>query len=432
MERISITAIQYCISGNTKEERRKNAIDFVKATLPGTRMFLRPEPDNIYDRNAVAVYCGLGKIGYVANEQTYLIHRLLGGKRHLEIRTSGGDNHLTLFFNIDESVCSMEEAVSQNRKIALSPLDKSVFMPFLEADHELQYLMDMLLTEDFGESNIEELFTYAEAYVPLAKLTICREDCINQRLILKLLDGKLRSFKSITKEQHDRLAKARSDVRDVIGDVHREGGHLDILSQHLARLKDEAGKHNGFFSIYDMFYFRKPIEEASYDEISNERHRLKEWLEKLPGGIFRPENPELAFVADKLCYLSLSREELYDVMGVMLIVERLDVFLNNKISDDKCREMDNESKDVEELFHFVHPKIEEEEHRKIHNEIKRLVKQKGRPVSDICDYLLEMAKEKRVLLPRAKVVYDELARLGMPINDDGYNFKTFSNYYKKE
>lgn len=83
----------------------------------------------------------------------------------------------------------------------------------------------------------------------------------------------------------------------------------------------------------------------------------------------------------------------------------------------------------EELFHFIHPEIEESEEVKVHQQVKRLVGRFG--TQDICKYLNELSRERRILLPQSsQSAYDELVRMGMP-TEEGYSFKTFTKYYKK-
>ena len=83
----------------------------------------------------------------------------------------------------------------------------------------------------------------------------------------------------------------------------------------------------------------------------------------------------------------------------------------------------------DELFHFIHPTVDVSQEKKIHDEITRLVKRYG--IQDICQYLLEMRDEKKVLLPQsAEKLYNELVRLGMP-DGEGYSLKTFMRYYKR-
>ena len=81
----------------------------------------------------------------------------------------------------------------------------------------------------------------------------------------------------------------------------------------------------------------------------------------------------------------------------------------------------------EELSKFIHPTLGDEEGLLIHEEIKRLVKRHG--VQMICDYLRQMARDKKILLPpNPSTAYAELARLGMPTGE-GYSEKHFRNHY---
>jgi len=83
----------------------------------------------------------------------------------------------------------------------------------------------------------------------------------------------------------------------------------------------------------------------------------------------------------------------------------------------------------EELFHFVHPELDEAEAWRIHDAVKRIVKLQG--VQMICQYLVGLKDEKKVLLPpNPSVAYAELVRMGMP-DGEGFNETTFRKYYNK-
>ena len=81
----------------------------------------------------------------------------------------------------------------------------------------------------------------------------------------------------------------------------------------------------------------------------------------------------------------------------------------------------------EELFHFVHPSVHGEEEWQIHEEVKRLVARQG--IQEICRHLLQMSKDKKLLLPHSpSTAYEELIRMGMP-SGNGFNESTFRKYY---
>ena len=99
---------------------------------------------------------------------------------------------------------------------------------------------------------------------------------------------------------------------------------------------------------------------------------------------------------------------------------------DNEEAKDKRQEARGEG---EELFHFIHPEIEDSEAWRIHDAVKRVVKHQG--IQMICQYLLQLKNEKKVLLPlNPSVAYTELVRLGMP-NGEGFNEATFRKYYNK-
>lgn len=82
----------------------------------------------------------------------------------------------------------------------------------------------------------------------------------------------------------------------------------------------------------------------------------------------------------------------------------------------------------DELFHFVHPELDDNEAWRVHNAVKRIVMHQK--VKEICEYLKDLKKDRKVLLPKSpNVVYQELVRLGMP-HSDGFGEKNFSACYK--
>ena len=82
---------------------------------------------------------------------------------------------------------------------------------------------------------------------------------------------------------------------------------------------------------------------------------------------------------------------------------------------------------AEELCHFVHPSVDSQQEWTIHNEIKRLVTRQSLP--EICQYLLKMRKDNKILLPPSpSAAYEELIRMGMP-RGEGFSESTFRKYY---
>lgn len=82
-----------------------------------------------------------------------------------------------------------------------------------------------------------------------------------------------------------------------------------------------------------------------------------------------------------------------------------------------------------ELFHFIHPSVTPAEEQVIHSQVQRLVRRFG--IQEICRFLTEMKNNQKLLLPQGvKIVYDELKRMGLPADGEGFDYKTFAKYYK--
>lgn len=125
------------------------------------------------------------------------------------------------------------------------------------------------------------------------------------------------------------------------------------------------------------------------------------------------------------------------VMGDMFnIHDNQNVNITNPVKEAKSEEKDSKNVPLqhserrnEDLFHFIHPSIHGEQEWQIHDEVKRLVSRQG--IQEICQYLLQLKDEKKVLLPQnAEKTYNELVRMGMS-DGEGYNLKTFMKYYKR-
>ena len=81
----------------------------------------------------------------------------------------------------------------------------------------------------------------------------------------------------------------------------------------------------------------------------------------------------------------------------------------------------------EAIFKYIHPAVDSDHEWAIHRAVERLVR--NHRIADICDYLLLMAREEKILLPKSvECIYAELVRLGMP-TDKGFSMKNFKNYY---
>lgn len=85
------------------------------------------------------------------------------------------------------------------------------------------------------------------------------------------------------------------------------------------------------------------------------------------------------------------------------------------------------------LFKYISPFItDEKERREIHKVIVNLVNSDFR-LSAICAQLKEFIKQKKIALYVSTAEqYNELVRLGLPANKEGYSQKNYENYMSEQ
>ena len=135
-------------------------------------------------------------------------------------------------------------------------------------------------------------------------------------------------------------------------------------------------------------------------------------------------------MAENKIYVQGSYIDIHDNENVYLSVDKASVNVNENenLNENEGRKTNNERRSNDELFHFIHPSVNENQEMNIHNEVKRLVKRQG--VQMICQHLLRMETEGKLLLPpNPSAIYKELVRVGMP-QGDGYSEKNFKNNYR--
>ena len=94
---------------------------------------------------------------------------------------------------------------------------------------------------------------------------------------------------------------------------------------------------------------------------------------------------------------------------------------------DEQPEISYEEERNEELCHFIHPSVDSRQEWQVHYEVRRLASRQG--IQEICRHLLQMSKDKKLLLPHSpSTAYEELIRMGMP-SGNGFNESTFRKYY---
>ena len=85
---------------------------------------------------------------------------------------------------------------------------------------------------------------------------------------------------------------------------------------------------------------------------------------------------------------------------------------------------------ADDMFRFIHPSLDAEETQAVHREVVHLCKRFG--IQEICAHLYILASDRKILLPMSpKSAFEELRRIGMPTDRSGYEYKTFTKYYKR-
>lgn len=152
-------------------------------------------------------------------------------------------------------------------------------------------------------------------------------------------------------------------------------------------------------------------------------------------------------VSTEVCRLCLSPH----LSVLFLTTMSTTIIANNVVHNDHHREIHIDARGVEvtdivktcmteditpdtipsqDLFKYIHPTVTDENEKvKIHREVQNLVQHF--PLSEICRYMRQMYKEKRVYLNvKSEAMFEELHRLGLPdASTPGYSLKNFLNFF---
>ena len=83
-----------------------------------------------------------------------------------------------------------------------------------------------------------------------------------------------------------------------------------------------------------------------------------------------------------------------------------------------------------DLFRFIHPSLDDAGAQAVHREVVNLCKRFG--IQEICAHLYILASDRKILLPISPMsAFEELRRIGMPADRKGYDYRTFTKYYKR-
>lgn len=326
MTEYSVTSIRYQLGeGLPFEERTRMAERFVAGLKMGQQVMLMAEPDNPVDSNAIAAYIDYERIGYIDKEEVFDIHPLLDQNHQCDAVVVRKDSHITFFVSIPDEEKKTVQKTGQRRILPDSPLGDDVRMPFTKDENQLQLIASRLAGITANKANIGEILHLTELYVPLLKTSLCHEEALWMNRILKKL-GKLQTLCSEENaDEASKLDELIKKVRACVGDMHRTGEHWPerVFTDHLDRLRKDKTVNVHLYKKYcNTFLDGKTFSEAKKSLVAKEYMRLEGWLKSMKWSEMRYPD-KLQAMGLKVNYLGLSRQELYELYSVLLILEQL-------------------------------------------------------------------------------------------------------------
>ena len=338
MTEYTVTGIRFHLDGESLEEKTAAAESFVAKLKKGQQVMLMAEPDNPFDSNAIAVYIDYERIGYIDKEETAEVQTFLDEQKQCDGRVERTDGHVTFFISIPGALENQKTVIVRQRILPPSPLGTGVGMPFTKVENELKLISSRLLAMEVGKDNIGEALRLAEKYVSSVKTSICYEDNFwLNRISKKLHKWCLKSQElGMSKDDSKKLTDIYNKVRAAVGDLHRTVEHWPerIFASHLDRLRHDGSVNLHLYAKYcKAFLDEKDFADADQDKLESEYKRLVGWFKDMEWSEMKnPRNLEAMGL--KVNYLGLSRQELYELYSVLLVIERIEPFLPDTSTDE--------------------------------------------------------------------------------------------------
>lgn len=333
MEIYTVTGIRYQMGDDlSRDERKKRAQHFVKELPLGTEVMLVAEPENPFDNLAVAVYIDYERIGYIEKEEKYEVRTLLDENERGKGVVVKKDNNITFFISIDGAPERHIPIGKRQRTLPACPLGNNVKIPFTKAESALPLIANDLLSLDVTAENMSAILKLAERYVPHVKNSICLEDNLWLTRIFRNLfhAWELYPKMGLSSEVTEKLIIIFNNVREAVGDIHRTEDHWAerIFERQLESLRSDARITHHLYPKYcETFLDDKDFSEADKLKVKIEYDRLKTWLNNMEWSELR--NPRrLDLMAVRVNYLGLSREELYELYAVLLLLEQMEAVMS--------------------------------------------------------------------------------------------------------
>lgn len=321
----SVTGIRHHMGKNmSMEERTAAAERFLQGLEKGRQVALAAEPDNSFDPKAIAVYLDYQLIGYIAREETDEVRPFLDEKGQCDAVVER-DDHVTLFITIPSAQGKHLPPAPHQRQLPDNPLGKEVRMPFSDEERRLQLIALRMVETAPSEATRQQFVEMAERYVPLQMLSVCSEDQQWRTNIMKKLEW-MALWPSLTPEEKAKIDSLYSQVLAGVADMRSttRDSAARLFVAHLERLRANEHCTRPLYERYCIARLDgKEFGKADPALVEQEHSRLTKWLKGLRWKELR-DRSDLMAMGKKVKNLGLTRDELYDLYSVLLVLEQLE------------------------------------------------------------------------------------------------------------
>ena len=313
MAEYEVTGIRWQMGdGLTMEQRTQKAEEFIRTLKVGTPLILAAEPDNPKDCEAIAVYMDYTRrVGYIKHESCKEVKPLLDSDGQCDAVVSGNDGHVTFYVEIPNAPEVIVSPVETTRRLPECPLPQGIGLAFSDEERALQVVAPRLVKLVVSADTAGNLLELAERYMPLSRLSFCREDNFWRGHVLKQLRKACRL--KLPQNKKERLEQLYQQLHETEGDFHFTDEHLQqqLFDQQLDVLRKQAEGEDGLFAKYEKYIESQP------DIIGS----LVEWFGNMPHAELC-NYKDHSCLAQRLNYIGVSRQELYEVYAVILLLDK--------------------------------------------------------------------------------------------------------------
>ena len=325
---ITITGLRYNVA-KSGEDRNEAVERFLCAQKPGDAYLLHPEPDNVFDPCAVAVYLGMNRIGYVEHcTATYMMMEHRDALPNMCFFLEG--EHVTMW--ADFPALSEPQLITPKLNLMeVQPFFDSRFIRYTAPDSHkrLDVVAYRFQRWEMKENNIDELEDLCEIIHAEVNKSLSYE----YGFIRLFVGMRLRKFlKQATEEKwpedvRERLKKLIQTTNQICGDTKVKKGHEKLFNTVLAEMKEEAEKENNLWHKYQLNTFTEDEPLESDEAIIFNIEKIKDWLKALPSIGPAYLNGDISEAANCMAYARLSEKSFIEIMSVIVVYEKLLILL---------------------------------------------------------------------------------------------------------